>query len=210
MITAIAGQTNLLALNATIEAARAGAAGRGFAVVADEVKDLARETAQATEDIARRVEAIQQDASGAVEAIAEISEIITTINAHQATIASAVEEQTATTREMTRNVAEAAQGSGEIAQSITGVAEASVETTEAVARSRAAVGEPGPHGRRPPRAGVPLHLLIPAAPPRRAGRRFGGCRCWRPRVTSTTASRRSCAPSPAWSPTGTPRSGAAG
>ncbi|GAB3689233.1 methyl-accepting chemotaxis protein [Angustibacter aerolatus] len=141
VITAIAGQTNLLALNATIEAARAGAAGRGFAVVADEVKDLARETAQATEDIARRVEAIQQDASGAVEAIAEISEIITTINAHQLTIASAVEEQTATTREMTRNVAEAAQGSGEIAQSITGVAEASVETTEAVARSRAAVGE---------------------------------------------------------------------
>jgi len=121
-ITSIAEQTNLLALNATIEAARAGDAGKGFAVVASEVKELARETARATEEITRRVEAIQVDTGGAVTAIDEISAIIASINDHQFTIASAVEEQTATTNEMSRSVAEAALGSGEIAHSITGVA----------------------------------------------------------------------------------------
>jgi methyl-accepting chemotaxis protein len=115
VITSIAEQTNLLALNATIEAARAGEAGKGFAVVANEVKELAQETARATEDIARRVEAIQADTGGAVGAIGEISTIIGSINDYQLTIASAVEEQTATTNEMSRNVAEAATGSGEIA-----------------------------------------------------------------------------------------------
>jgi methyl-accepting chemotaxis protein len=141
VITSIAEQTNLLALNATIEAARAGEAGKGFAVVANEVKELAQETARATEDIARRVEAIQADTGGAVGAIGEISTIIGSINDYQLTIASAVEEQTATTNEMSRNVAEAATGSGEIAANIGGVASASVSTTEAVDQARAAIDE---------------------------------------------------------------------
>ena len=141
VITSIAEQTNLLALNATIEAARAGEAGKGFAVVANEVKELAQETARATEDIARRVEAIQADTGGAVGAIGEISTIIGSINDYQLTIASAVEEQTATTNEMSRNVAEAATGSGEIAANITGVASASASTTEAVGQTRAAIDE---------------------------------------------------------------------
>ena len=110
LINGIAEQTNLLALNATIEAARAGEAGKGFAVVASEVKELAQETARATEDISQRVEAIQADTAGAVDAISQISTVIGEINDFQATIAAAVEEQTATTNEMNRNVAEAASG----------------------------------------------------------------------------------------------------
>ena len=130
VITSIAQQTNLLALNATIEAARAGEAGKGFAVVANEVKELAKQTAKATEDISRKIEAIQSDTKGAVEAIGQIGKIINQINDIQNTIASAVEEQTATTGEISRNVAEAAHGSSEIAQNITGVAEAARSTTE--------------------------------------------------------------------------------
>lgn len=141
VITSIAEQTNLLALNATIEAARAGEAGKGFAVVANEVKELAQETARATEDIARRVEAIQADTGGAVTAIGEISAIITSINDYQLTIASAVEEQTATTNEMARNVTEAATGSGEIATNITGVSAAASSTTQALAQTQSAVDE---------------------------------------------------------------------
>ncbi len=114
VITSIAQQTNLLALNATIEAARAGEAGKGFAVVANEVKELAKQTAKATEDISRKIEAIQADTKGAVDAIGQIGRIIMQINDIQNTIASAVEEQTATTNEISRNVAEAAKGSTDI------------------------------------------------------------------------------------------------
>ncbi|WP_435746881.1 methyl-accepting chemotaxis protein, partial [Nocardioides sp. SYSU DS0663] len=141
VITSIAEQTNLLALNATIEAARAGEAGKGFAVVANEVKELAQETARATEDIARRVEAIQGDTGGAVEAIGEIASIITSINDYQLTIASAVEEQTATTNEMSRNVAEASTGTGEIAANVAGVSAAAESTTQALAQAGSAVTE---------------------------------------------------------------------
>ncbi|MDA8295510.1 MAG: HAMP domain-containing methyl-accepting chemotaxis protein [Actinomycetota bacterium] len=123
VITTIAQQTNLLALNATIEAARAGEAGKGFAVVANEVKDLARETATATEDISAKIEAIQNDTAGAVQAIGEIAEIIAKINELQTTIASAVEEQTATTNEIARSVAQAASGSGDITANIGSVAD---------------------------------------------------------------------------------------
>jgi methyl-accepting chemotaxis protein len=138
VITTIAEQTNLLALNATIEAARAGDAGKGFAVVASEVKDLAQETAKATEDISRRVNAIQADTTNAVAAIGEISRIIARINDYQVTIASAVEEQTATTSEMNRNVNEAAIGSAEIATNIASVAAAAQTTTDAGSNSRTA------------------------------------------------------------------------
>ncbi len=129
VITSIAQQTNLLALNATIEAARAGEAGKGFAVVANEVKELAKETAKATEDISRKIEAIQTDTKGAVEAIGQIGSVIVQINDIQNTIASAVEEQSATTNEISRNLAEAAHGSSEITKNITGVAEAARNTT---------------------------------------------------------------------------------
>ncbi|GAB48381.1 methyl-accepting chemotaxis protein [Mobilicoccus pelagius] len=130
-ITSIAEQTNLLALNATIEAARAGEAGKGFAVVANEVKDLAQETSKATEDIGRRVEAIQVDTEAAVAAISEIGSIIAQINDTQATIASAVEEQTATTNEMGRNVSDASTGATQIAAYVGEVSQASAETTQA-------------------------------------------------------------------------------
>ena len=131
LITAIAEQTNLLALNATIEAARAGDAGKGFAVVASEVKDLAQETAKATEDITARVSSIQVDSREAVAAIAAISEVIEKINSSQATIAAAVEEQTATTSEMSRNITEVAAGSHGISGNLASVAAAAAETTNA-------------------------------------------------------------------------------
>ncbi|HYN92391.1 MAG TPA: methyl-accepting chemotaxis protein [Pilimelia sp.] len=141
VITSIAEQSNLLALNATIEAARAGEAGKGFAVVASEVKDLAQETAKATEEISSRIQAIQTDTGAAVDAIAQISGIIEKISSYSETIASAVEEQTATTTEIGRNVAEAATGSTDIASNITGVATAAQSTSEGVAEAQRAAEE---------------------------------------------------------------------
>jgi len=128
VITSIAQQTNLLALNATIEAARAGEAGKGFAVVANEVKELAKETARATEEIGQKIEAIQTDTQAAVRAIGEVSQIINQVNDISNVIASAVEEQTATTTEIGRNVTEAAMGTNEIATSISGVARSAQAT----------------------------------------------------------------------------------
>jgi len=141
VITSIAQQTNLLALNATIEAARAGEAGKGFAVVANEVKELAKETAKATEEIGQKIDAIQTDTRSSVEAISEISSIIGKINDIQNVIASAVEEQTATTSEIGRNVNEAARGTSEISDNITAVAQAAESTLGGADDSKKAASE---------------------------------------------------------------------
>lgn len=141
VITSIAQQTNLLALNATIEAARAGDAGRGFAVVAGEVKELAKQTAKATEDISQRIETIQNDTKSAVDAIVDITSIINQINDIQNTIASAVEEQTATTNEISRNVSEAAKGASDIAKNISVVAINAQTTTTGASNTTQAASE---------------------------------------------------------------------
>jgi methyl-accepting chemotaxis protein len=123
-ITTIAEQTNLLALNATIEAARAGEAGKGFAVVAEEVKELAKETSRATDTISDKVSAIQRDSQEAATAIGQVGHVVTQINATQGEIAGAMEVQTTTAADITRNVEEASRGSVEIAESVQNAAQA--------------------------------------------------------------------------------------
>lgn len=138
-ITSITEQTNLLALNATIEAARAGEAGKGFAVVASEVKDLARETARATEEITTRIAQIQSDTQLAVGAISEIVRVIDRISDVSNMVAAAVEEQSITTNEITRNISEAARSSGEIANNIGSVATVIHQTHASATDSQAEV-----------------------------------------------------------------------
>lgn len=141
VISSIAEQTNLLALNATIEAARAGELGKGFAVVANEVKELARQTAKATEEIGGNITAIQSDTQGALVSIEEISAIINKINDISGLIASAVEEQAATTGEMGRSVSEAATSSADIASNINSVATTAQSTSEGAANSQQAASQ---------------------------------------------------------------------
>lgn len=129
VISSIAQQTNLLALNATIEAARAGEAGKGFAVVANEVKELAKQTARATDDITNKIGAIQNDTKNAVEAIAGISAAVEKLNGISGVIAAAVEEQTATTNEISRVVIQSKKGVDSITSTINTVSNAAAEST---------------------------------------------------------------------------------
>ncbi|MBX3523125.1 MAG: hypothetical protein KF807_07960 [Xanthobacteraceae bacterium] len=138
LISAIAAQTNLLALNATIEAARAGNAGRGFAVVAQEVKALAAQTAAATQDIATRIEAMQQATGKSVSAIEQISSVIAELDRFSMRIASSVEEQVASAREIAGNVSSVAEGVGAVAQSVVQIEGVATQTHRAASQLDAA------------------------------------------------------------------------
>ena len=141
VITSIAEQTNLLALNATIESARAGAMGKGFAVVASEVKDLAQETATATEDITRRIATrLQSDTTGAVQAIGRITDVIGRVSGFQTIIARAVELQGSTTAGMSGSIGQATTGAAEIADTMTAVAGKRKEAQETVLRAKELTG----------------------------------------------------------------------
>jgi methyl-accepting chemotaxis protein len=148
LINEIASQTNLLALNATIEAARAGEAGKGFAVVASEVKNLATQTAKATEEIAGQVKSIQDSTESAAQAIQAITVTINRVNEISTAIASAVEEQGAATQEISRNVQEASTGTAEVSSNISGVTHASQQTSAGSAEVLSAASELAKNGER--------------------------------------------------------------